>query len=96
MYDSLVVTDLERYALSSKFADWFSEYYPDDCCIDEVNPDVTFRELLNGLENESHNYDVYEAIGVGDSEVRIALFMALCEITHKDYDYFYNLWCHCC
>lgn len=82
---NLVVAD----NLNVKIKDWYTKTYPTDDLGEQLNDDVTFKELWNGLHN---NMNVYEIMGVGDSIVRERLFEHLAEITGVDYDYVYNKW----
>lgn len=68
---------------------WYRGNYPDDDLGNELNDAVTFEDLWNVLHNGS---DVYEIIGVWDSDVRENLFWRLSEIYGEDYDYVYQKW----
>ena len=67
---------------------WCSNMIQDSMAQD-IDHDLTFGMLLEGMENGE---DVYEMMGVGDSVLREKVFIALTEITGYDYDYFYNMW----
>jgi len=68
---------------------WYRINYPDDDLGNELNDAITFEDLWNGLHNGS---DVYEIIGVGDSDIRKDLFWRLSEIYGVDYNYVYLKW----
>lgn len=81
-----------KYSLDSKFAVWFKEFYEDDPWADDINPEVTFKELLDILEAKTTGDELYDAMGADDSCVREALFNGLSDITKKPYEYFYDLY----
>ena len=74
---------------NTKLKEWYTTNYPDDELGDEINPDSTFQNLFDALDQYR---DVYEVIGVGDSLVRERLFESLADVTHYDYDTIYNQW----
>ena len=54
-----------------KIIDWYMNHYLDDSLGEELNPDVTFEDCVNTLQNGT---DFYKLIGVGDSVIRERLF----------------------
>jgi len=82
---NLVVKDW----LSEKIKDWYIKTYPKDDLGEELNDDVTFNDLWNGIHKKE---DVYEIMGVDDSIIRERLFEHLSEIKGVDYDYIYKKW----
>ena len=56
---------------------------------DVKNKTVTFKEVLEGMKNEKC---VYKMCGIGDSEVRQAIFRRMCDLFDFDYEVIYNLW----
>jgi len=75
--------------LGVKIKDFYTETYPTDDLGEQLNDDVTFKDLWNGLHG---NKNVYDIMGVGDSVIRERLFEELSEITGVDYKYIYDLW----
>jgi hypothetical protein len=82
---NLVYADL----LAEKIKDWYTKTYPTDDLGEQLNDNVTFTDLWNGLHKKEN---VYEIMGVGDSIIRERLFEHLSEITGVDYDYVYKKW----
>lgn len=74
---------------NTKLKEWYTTNYPDDGLGAEINPDSTFQNLFDTLDQYR---DVYEVIGVGDSLVRERLFESLAEITGYDYQIIYEQW----
>ena len=77
--------------LNARIAPWYAKTFPTD---KEMIAELrlcrsTFQDVVDALDN---GHDVYDAIGVGDSIVRERVFGALCDLTGKDYDYFYDKW----
>lgn len=74
---------------NTKLKEWYTTNHPDDELGAEINPDSTFQNLFDALDQYK---DVYEVIGVGDSLVRERLFEGLAEITGYDYQIIYEQW----
>ena len=74
---------------NTKLKEWYTTNYPSDELGAEINPDSTFQNLFDALDQYR---DVYEVIGVGDSLVRERLFESLAEITGYDYQIIYEQW----
>lgn len=74
---------------NTKLKEWYTTNYPSDELGAEINPDLTFQNLFDALDQYK---DVYEVIGVGDSLVRERLFESLAEITGYDYQIIYEQW----
>lgn len=68
---------------------WYCNQYPEDEMGEEINPEITFEDLFDVLDNYQ---DVYEALGVGDSIVRERVFDRLATIMGVEYDYIYEQW----
>ena len=68
---------------------WYMRSYPTDELGEELNDDVTFRDLMDALNNKQ---DVYELMGVADSVVRERLFQYLSLVYDVDYDVVYKKW----
>lgn len=73
----------------TKIREWYLSAYPEDELGNEINPNATFNDVFECLDNYR---DVYELIGVHDSLVRERIFEALSEIMNCDYDYIYDQW----
>lgn len=68
---------------------WYMRSYPTDELGEELNDDVTFKDLWDALNNKQ---DVYEIMGVADSVVRERLFEYLSLVYDVDYDVVYKKW----
>lgn len=78
----------------TKIRDWYTtaESYKDDELGKELDDEITFSKLMQGMRK---GRDVYDLIGVGDSIIRERIFSALSELYAKgDYGEIYNLWLH--
>lgn len=69
--------------------DWYIKKYPDDELGLEIDPKVTFNDLLVTLD---FGENVYDCLGVGDSVVRESCFNELARMMKVDYKEIYNLW----
>lgn len=71
----------------------FKERFPEEGSffIDQIPEDLTFRKVLDGLNNEENIYDI---IGVDDSVVREEIFILLSDLLDVEYDEIYQLWLH--
>jgi hypothetical protein len=72
--------------LDTKVKDWYSRQFPTDTSVINDMSDCTFREIADNPDM------VYDLINIGQSDVREAIFVALTDITGKDYDYYYYKW----
>ena len=71
--------------------DWYILHYPDDELIKDINPDATFKDIVQTL-TEDTGKDVYEVIGKSDSVIRERIFSAIAEGLHVNYDVIYDAW----
>ena len=78
------VLDVEQ-----KVQDWYIKAFPDDELGEEINPDISFKDVLDGMNKGE---DVYDILAVGDSLVRERVFDQLSDIYNIDYDVIYNKW----
>lgn len=69
--------------------DWYLTEYPDDKCGEDLNPQVSFKDLFDGMGNK---IDAYEIMGDVDSIIRERVFSKLAKLTNRDYDDIYDLW----
>ena len=60
-----------------------------DSFCEEINPRITFRDVLIAL---LQGKNIYDTLGVDDSVIREYAFEALCDIIGCDYDFPYELW----
>lgn len=72
-----------------KVKQWYLENYASDELGQEINENITFKDIFETLDSYG---DVYETLGVGDSVIRERVFIKLAEIMEVDYDYIYNQW----
>ena len=76
--------------MDTKIRHWYTQMYPRDLAGKDMNPDVTFRDLFNALDNYD---DIYELLGgYTDSVVREAVFIELAKLMNCDYEYVYSQW----
>lgn len=68
---------------------WYMGAYPTDELGSNINPTVTFKEVVRTLMLKR---DIYDCLGVQDSLVRERIFMFLAEELNMPYEFFYNLW----
>ena len=62
----------------------FKERFPEEgSFINQIPEDLTFRKVMNALNNEE---DIYDVIGVNDSVVREEIFMLLSDLLDIEYD----------
>ena len=70
----------------------FEERFPEEgSFIEQIPEDLTFRKVLDALNNEE---DIYDVIGVNDSVVREEIFILLSDLLEVEYDEIYQLWLH--
>lgn len=68
---------------------WYKEAYPTDELCDEINPKITFKDVLDKMNKGE---DIYDIMGVDDSLVRERVFDGLSQTFNIDYDVIYNKW----
>lgn len=81
--------EVKMYDMDTKLRDWYMENFPTDPCGEELNPEATFEDLFDALDNYQ---DVYTLFGIADSFVREGLFSGLATIMNVDYSYVYEQW----
>lgn len=69
--------------------DWYVKKYPNDELGLDIDPKVTFNDLLVTLD---FGEDVYDRIGVGDSVIRERCLSELARMMKVDYKEIYDLW----
>lgn len=69
--------------------DWYLTEYPTDTVGEDLNPQVSFRDLFDGM---CKHEEAYEIMGDVDSLVRERVFEKLAQLTDKSYDEIYDLW----
>lgn len=77
--------------LADNVKQWYKKNYPTDELGDEINKDITFRNVLASVEGRGDK-DVYELLDVGDSVVRERVFEGLAERSGMDYGQIYDKW----
>lgn len=80
---------LEELADGIKVHDWYMETFPDDTLGMEINPDITFDDVLKALDDKK---DIYVTLDVADSIIRERVFDRLAQLTGMDYDDIYTKW----
>lgn len=72
--------------LEEPIKQWYTKAYKTDEMGQEINPNVTFMEVLSDAEN------VYDLLGVTDSVVRERVFDELSKRTNIPYEKIYDMW----
>ena len=86
----LVLTSDEKAKLEKrKVKEFYQTKYADDTLGNDLKDDVTFLDIVAGLNDGK---DIYEVFGVGDSIIRERIFCELSELLEVDYDVIYTLW----
>ena len=86
----LMLTPEEKAKLEKrKVKEFYQSKYADDTLGNDLKDDVTFLDIVAGL-NEGK--DIYEVFGVGYSIIRERIFGELSELLDVDYDVIYTLW----
>ena len=81
---------MRRNNLDKNVRKWYSENYPTDDLVNEIDEFVTFTEL--GLILMARQ-NFYEAVGNGiDSVIRERIFSKLSEELSVEYDLIYSMW----
>ena len=81
---------LQESILTGTFVkEWYKEEYPDDDMGDDIDPEITFDDVFEALDNYQ---DIYDVLGVGDSIIRERVFTKLADLMGVDYDYVYDQW----
>lgn len=89
IYHKKLTIESKNAGLKENVRNWYIETYPTDDLGAEINPNITFKDILNAL---NIGKDVYEVIGFGDSLVRETIFSRLSEILNVTYDKIYEVW----
>lgn len=80
---------IENPGINTNVRDWYMNAYPDDELGDEINPDISFKDVLDRMNKGE---DIYDIIEVGDSLVREGVFIGLSQTFNIEYDVIYNKW----
>lgn len=78
-----------NYDLTSPVKDYCEEKYGYDTLVNDMDPDCTFQDVVDALNNGD---SVYDTIGVGDSVIREYVFAGLSEVTGLSGRDIYNSW----
>lgn len=74
--------------LNIKIGEWYKQEFPTDELGAEINGDITFQQLYDGLADK----DTYDMLGVNDSVVRERCFEKLADMKQVDYSEIYDKW----
>lgn len=72
--------------LNTQVKKWYTNLYKTDDLGQEINPNVTFMEILSNTEN------TYSLLGVTDSVVRERVFEEISKRTNIPYEKIHNMW----
>lgn len=75
--------------MKQKIKTWHSLKYPDDELAKEMDGEITFEDLWDGM---NAGEDVYEMLGVYDSLIREHVFSELAKRMNTKYETIYNKW----
>lgn len=87
--DCELVTEEDEWKFLTHIKGWYMRTYPADGLGNELDGNVTFKEMFDRM---AAGEDVYKVIGVGDSVVRERLFDELAKRRGVSYDTIYKLW----
>lgn len=88
-FNEAVLSKTVEITPESKIKDIYMKVYKGDEYGKELNPDLTFDELLTKMQ---HGDDFYKETGVADSIVRENVFELMSKCFKQDYDFFYDIW----
>lgn len=75
---------------STKVREWYKMKFPVDYCIwNGINPDVTFRDIFNGIDQKK---DIYKMLGIHDSFLREQVFSQVASLYDCSYRSLYEKW----
>lgn len=75
--------------MEQKIKTWHSLRYPNDELAKEMDGEITFKNLWDGM---NAGEDVYEMLGVYDSLIREHVFSELAKRMNTKYETIYNKW----
>ena len=75
--------------MEQKIKTWHSLKYPNDELAKEIDGEITFKDLWDGM---NAGKDVYEMLGVYDSLIREHVFSELAKRMNTKYETIYNKW----
>lgn len=75
--------------LRGSVKEWYVKAYPTDELGHEIEEEVTFKDVVLGLNLRR---DIYDVLGAGDSCVRERVFEKVAKILDCPYDTIYDLW----
>lgn len=74
--------------LRSHVKKWYHECYPDDSLWKEIDPRVSFGDILQMMQEKKN---IYPRIA-DDSVIRERVFWEIADLLHTDYDTVFTLW----
>lgn len=75
--------------MNQEIKTWHSLEYPNDELAKEMDGEITFKNLWDGM---NAGEDVYEMLGVYDSLIREHVFSELAKRMNTKYETIYNKW----
>lgn len=75
--------------MNTTIKEWYTTTYSTDEMGQEINPDATFQDLFEALDNYKDPYDI---IGAHDSLIRERCFERLSSLTGNSYDTIHEQW----
>lgn len=75
--------------MEQRIKTWHSLKYPNDELAKEMDNEITFKDLWDGMKSGE---DVYEMLGVYDSLIREHVFSELAKRMNTKYEEIYNKW----
>lgn len=81
---------MTTYNKRTRVLDFYKSFYPNDEEGKNINPNLTFSNLLMGMKR---GVDFYEMVGMENSIIRKRIFAVLADLySNNDYGAIYNLW----
>lgn len=76
-------------SMDANVKDWYCTKHPSDSLKDDINPDISFNDVVTTLKKGDEIYDLLE---VNDSIVRERVFFEISQRMGVDYDVIYDMW----
>lgn len=92
LQDAYNTKPLSQITKDTKIKDWYKKTYPDDDIYEDINPNVTFKDVMTALQTPDYPSDIeHDLIGVGDSIVRERIGSRLADMYNINYNDIYDM-----
>ena len=85
-YEEVIKENIEDNKMQTNVKEFYCDKYPTDELGKEINPEITFEDVINRMKDGQNIYDI---LGCGDSVVRERVFDAIFRATGVE---LYDLW----